>query len=158
MSQVKVGDKIPEHTFKSLIDGELKELTTDDVFKGKTVALFAVPGAFTPGCSKTHCPSFVNNHKLLTDKGVNTVACTAVNDAFVLEAWGRDQNAKGFVMLADGDCSFAQKMGLTRATGNFGGLRSERYGLIAVDGVIKYLGVDAGEIKDSTAEALLSNL
>jgi len=156
---LKAGDTIPEHTFMTLVDGSPTPMKTSDVFAGKRVALFAVPGAFTPGCSKTHCPSFVANIEKLKAKGVDTVACTAVNDCFVMDAWAEDQRAKGkILMLADGDGTFAKAVGLVKETGPFGGTRSKRYALLANDGKVEFLGIDEKAIEKSTAESLLAHL
>ncbi|KAL6054372.1 Peroxiredoxin-5, mitochondrial [Balamuthia mandrillaris] len=157
--QLKVGDKIPEVTFLTLKDGAPAPVTTSEIFGGKKVALFAVPGAFTPGCSKKHCPSFVLNAAQLKAKGIETVACTAVNDCFVMDAWCKAQNGEGkLTMLADGDGAFARACGLTKETGNFGGVRSQRYALIATDGVVDYIAVDQQGVEHSTAESLLAHL
>mmetsp|Transcript_9472 Transcript_9472/g.23697 ORF Transcript_9472/g.23697 Transcript_9472/m.23697 type:complete len:160 (-) Transcript_9472:92-571(-) len=158
---IKAGDRIPEHTFLTLQDGEMKSLTTDDVFKGQKVALFAVPGAFTPGCSKTHCPSFVDGADKLKEKGIDKIVCVSVNDCFVMDAWCRAQKATGkILMLADGDATFTAKIGMQKNTGNFGGARSQRYGMIVDDGRVVHVGLDdqRGVIEHSTAAALLAHL
>jgi len=157
--QLKAGDKIPEFTFLHLKDGAPTPLSTDELFNGKRVVLFGLPGAFTPGCSKTHCPSFVLQANKLKAKGIDAVYCTAVNDCFVMEAWAADQGAVGKIQfLADGNADFARKTGLTHETGPFGGTRSARYALVAKDGVVEYLAIDQEGVKNTTAEALLEHL
>eukprot|EP00005_Dracoamoeba_jomungandri_P001611 CAMPEP_0174251222 /NCGR_PEP_ID=MMETSP0439-20130205/1115_1 /TAXON_ID=0 /ORGANISM="Stereomyxa ramosa, Strain Chinc5" /LENGTH=156 /DNA_ID=CAMNT_0015331487 /DNA_START=36 /DNA_END=506 /DNA_ORIENTATION=+ len=156
---MSVGDKLPEHTFLTLSGGEVTPVDTADIFPGKKVVIFGLPGAFTPGCSKTHCPSYVVAADALKGKGVDAIYCTAVNDCFVMDAWLKDQGGEGQIeMLADGDASWAQALGLTKDTGNFGGLRSARYALVAEDGVITHLAVDKEGIKDTTADAIMAHL
>ncbi|MFW6191381.1 MAG: peroxiredoxin [Thiohalospira sp.] len=127
---------------------------------GGRVVLFAVPGAFTPGCSNTHLPGFVMKADELRERGVETIACTAVNDAFVMDAWQRDQNAEAITMLADGNADFASAMGMIFDASGMGlGTRSKRYALIAEGGVIRWLGVDAGGgVDKSSAESVLAAL
>eukprot|EP01099_Mayorella_cantabrigiensis_P004950 TRINITY_DN380_c0_g1_i4.p1 TRINITY_DN380_c0_g1~~TRINITY_DN380_c0_g1_i4.p1 ORF type:complete len:181 (-),score=45.73 TRINITY_DN380_c0_g1_i4:77-556(-) len=141
---IQVGDTLPDAVFLVLKDGVPSPLTTADVFAGKKVVLFAVPGAFTPTCSKDHCPGFVRQAQALKAKGVDTIACTAVNDAFVLDAWGEQQRTEGHIlMLADGSAKFAKATGLDLDLTERGmGVRSKRYVMIVDDRVVKHLGVD----------------
>ena len=133
MSTIKVGDTIPSVKLAIATADGPKEISTDEIFKGKKVVLFAVPGAFTPTCSAKHLPGFVQNVEALTAKGVDTIACLAVNDAFVLEAWGRDQGVDGkILLLADGSGVFTKAVGLELDLVTRGlGVRSQRYALIA---------------------------
>jgi glutaredoxin/glutathione-dependent peroxiredoxin len=158
---IKVGDKIPSVKLKQMTQEGVKEVSTDDFFKGKKVVLFAVPGAFTPTCSAKHVPGFVQNDAALKAKGVDTVACLSVNDAFVMGAWGKDQKADGkVVMLADGNGDFTRAVGLELdATANGLGKRSKRYAMVVDNGVVKTLNVEApGAFEVSSAEAILKTL
>jgi len=141
---INVGDKLPEATFTTMSAEGPKPQTTAQVFGGKKVALFAVPGAFTPTCSRQHLPGYVQNYDQLKSKGFDTVACTSVNDIFVLTAWSKDAGADGKVlMLADGSADFAKKIGLDVDLGARGlGVRSRRYSMIVEDGVVKSLNVE----------------
>ncbi len=157
---IKVGDKLPETTFMTMTADGPKPMTTADVFGGKKVALFAVPGAFTPTCSKTHMPGFVNRVAELKAKGFDTVACTAVNDAFVMAAWSKDTGADGkILMLADGSADFAKKIGLELDISARGlGVRSKRYAMAVDNGVVKILNIEdapAG-VDKSSAETMCS--
>lgn len=153
------GDSIPELTLKTNSAEGPKSITTSEIFAGKRVVLFAVPGAFTPGCSNTHMPGFVVNADKILAKGVDTIACTAVNDAFVMGAWQKDQNADKILMLADGNAELAEALGLEKdATAGGMGVRSQRYALIANDGVVEFIGVDAKGIENSSAETILQQL
>ena len=155
------GDKIPEFTFKTMKDGQMKDVSTSEIFSGKKVVLFAVPGAFTPTCSAKHLPGFVSKAGELRGKGVDTIACLSVNDAFVMDAWGKDQKVGDDVlMLADGNGEFAKAMGLDFDGSGIGfGTRSNRYALVADDGVITQLAVDKPmQFEVSSAEAILENL
>jgi len=136
---IKVGDKIPSVKLKTMKDGKMSDITTDEIFRGKKVVLFAVPGAFTPTCSMQHLPGFVEKASQIRAKGVDTIACISVNDAFVMGAWGKDKGADGKVlMLADGNGEFAKAVGLDFDGSGIGfGLRSQRYALVAEDGVVK---------------------
>ena len=155
---IAVGDTLPSITLKTNGDNGPEDLNTGDFFKGRKVVLFAVPGAFTPGCSNTHMPGFVVNADALLDK-VDAIACMAVNDAFVLDAWQKDQNAERLIMLADGNAEFAKALGLELdATGGGMGIRSKRFALIANDGVVEYIGVDAKGVDKSSAETVLGQL
>ncbi len=157
---IKVGDKVPNIGFTVMTDKGPKPLSSEELFAGKKVAFFAVPGAFTPGCSNTHLPGFVVNADTIKAKGVDTIACMSVNDAFVMGAWGKTQNAEEIVMLADGNGDFTSAIGLGFDASGFGmGQRAQRFGMIVEDGTVTYLGVEApGEIKVSTAEAILEHL
>ncbi len=158
---IKVGDKVPSVKLKQMTAEGVKEVNTDDFFKGKKVVLFAVPGAFTPTCSAKHVPGFVQNDAALKAKGVDAVACLSVNDAFVMGAWGKDQKADGKVaMLADGNGDFTRAIGLELdATANGLGKRSKRYAMVVENGVVKTLNVEApGAFEVSSAEAILKTL
>ena len=158
---IKVGDKVPSVTLRSLSPEGPKEITTDDLFRGKKVALFAVPGAFTPACSQRHLPGYVDKAAELKAKGVDTIACVAVNDAFVMNAWGKEHGAEGkIVMLGDGSGDFARAVGLELDRVKEGmGVRSQRYSMLVEDGVIKALNVEQpGQYEVSSAEAMLKAL
>jgi peroxiredoxin len=155
---IKVGEKLPDLQFNVPTGEGVKQLRTADVFGGKTVALFAVPGAFTPTCSARHLPSFREKAAELKAKGVDAIACTAVNDHFVMGAWARDQGVvDDITMLADGSGEFARAIGLDADFSKFGmGPRSKRYSMIVKDGVVDQLNVEeGGEYKVSSAEYLL---
>ncbi len=158
---IKIGEKLPEVTFNVPTSEGTRPTTTSDVFGGKTVALFAVPGAFTPTCSARHLPSFRDKVAEFKARGVDTIACTAVNDHFVMGAWARDQGVvEDIVMLADGSGEFARAVGLDADFSKFGmGPRSKRYSMIVKDGVVDQLNVEeGGEYKVSSAEYLLDQL
>ena len=157
---IQIGDRIPSATLHYLKDG-VQAIRSEDLFAGKTVVLFSVPGAFTPTCSAKHLPGYVDKLPALKAKGVDTVACMAVNDAFVMDAWAKSQNVPAEVMmLADGNAAFANAMGLELDATAFGmGLRSKRFALVAKDGVVTQLLIEApGEFKVSAAEAVLAVL
>ncbi|MBN8892315.1 MAG: peroxiredoxin [Rhodospirillales bacterium 70-18] len=158
---IKVGDTIPSmKLMQGTADGP-KEIATDDIFKGKKVVLFAVPGAFTPTCSAKHLPGFVQNLDALKAKGVDSLVCLAVNDAFVMGAWGRDQGVgDGIIMLADGSAAFTKALGLELDLIPRGmGVRSQRFALVAQDGKVTHLAVEApGGFEVSRAEAILAAL
>lgn len=158
---IKVGDKLPEATFMTMGADGPSPVTTTDVFAGKRVALFAVPGAFTPTCSAKHLPGFKDNVEAFKAKGVDAIACTSVNDVFVMGAWGKDQGvADEMQMLADGNGDFAKDIGLELDASGFGmGSRSQRYAMVVNDGVVESLHVeDGGEFKVSSAEYLLDQI
>ncbi|MEA3251656.1 MAG: peroxiredoxin [Pseudomonadota bacterium] len=156
---IATGDKIPEVTLKTNGADGPQDISTGELFAGKRVVLFAVPGAFTPGCSNTHMPGFVIKADEILAKGVDTIACMAVNDAFVLDAWQKNQNAQAFTMLADGNAEFARALGLDMdASGGGMGTRSKRFAMIVNDGVVEYLGVDAKGVDQSSAETVLGKL
>ena len=158
---IKVGDTLPEVTFMvPTADGPAPK-TTADIFTGKKVALFAVPGAFTPTCSAKHLPSYQEKEAELAAKGVDTIACVSVNDAFVMGAWAKDQDVNDhIVMLADGSGVFTKAIGLEMDASKFGmGMRSQRFSLIADNGVVTHLFVEApAEYKVSGAEYMLENM
>ena len=157
---IKVGDKIPSATFTQMKDGKPTPVTTDELFGGKTVAIFALPGAFTPTCSAKHVPGFVQNYDAFKGKGVDSIACVSVNDAFVMGAWGKDQKSDGKVhMLADGNGDFTRAIGLEMDGTKFGmGKRSQRYSMIVDNGIVTSLNVEApGAFEVSSAEYLLSS-
>ena len=159
---IKVGDKLPNATFRVVTADGPKPLTTDDVFKGKKVVLFAVPGAFTPTCTKNHLPGYITNAAAIKAKGIDTIAVTGVNDQFVMDAWKKASGGEGKVeFLADGNGDFAKAIDLTLdASGNGLGLRSKRYSMVVEDGVVKSLTVEEapGKAEASGAEALLKSL
>ncbi|WP_395645505.1 peroxiredoxin [Terricaulis sp.] len=158
---IKVGDKLPDAQFNVPGPDGMKTMSTAEIFGGKTVALFAVPGAFTPTCSARHLPGFIENLDTLKAKGVDTVACTAVNDHFVMNAWAKQNDCvEKIMMLADGSGAFAKAVGLDADFSKFGmGLRSKRYSMLVKDGVVDQLNVEeGGEYKVSSAEHMLSQL
>ena len=158
---IKVGDRVPAGSFMVMSADGPKPVSTDELFKGKKVVLFAVPGAFTPTCSAKHLPGFVQNADALKAKGVDTIACISVNDAFVMGAWGKAQDAGDKVMmLGDGNAEFTTAMGLTMDGSKFGlGTRSQRYAMIVDGGVIKDLFVEKpGTFEVSAAEHVLKHL
>lgn len=158
---IKVGDTIPSVSLKTMDKDGMQTLSTDDIFKGKKVVLFALPGAFTPTCSAKHLPGFVNNAAALKAKGVDTIACLSVNDAFVMDAWGKAHNAgEKVLMLADGNADFSKAVGLTMDGSGYGmGLRASRYAMVVEDGKVKALNVEApGAFEVSSAEAVLKVL
>jgi peroxiredoxin len=159
---IKVGDRLPTATFRVITAEGPKPLTTDDVFKGKKVVLFAVPGAFTPTCTKNHLPGFIANADAIKAKGVQTIAVTGVNDQFVMDAWKKASGGEGKVeFLADGNGDFAKAIGLTLdASGNGLGIRSKRYSMLVEDGVVKSLNVEEapGKAEVSGADAMLKQL
>ncbi|MFC7377135.1 peroxiredoxin [Brevundimonas sp. GCM10030266] len=159
---VQIGDRIPSANLTRATDDGPKPVTTDDIFAGKTVALFAVPGAFTPTCSARHLPGFKDNREALAEKGVDTIACVSVNDAFVMGAWADSQGIgkDDILMLADGNGDFTRLIGLTLDGTGFGlGERSQRYSMLVKDGVVEQLNIEqGGEFKVSSAEHLLGQL
>ena len=158
---IKVGDKLPSVTLMEKQEGGPSPVTTDDLFKGKKVALFALPGAYTPTCSAKHVPGFVQNFDALKAKGVNSIVCLSVNDAFVMGAWGKEQGAGDKVrMIADGNAEFSKAVGLTFDASKFGmGTRSQRYSMLVDDGVVKALNVEEpGAFEVSSAEYMLKNI
>ena len=156
---IKVGDKLPKAELRTMGEKGPQVISTDELFSGRRVALFAVPGAFTPGCSQTHMPGFVINADKIHEKGIDQIACLATNDAFVMSAWQRDQNAEHILMLSDGNADFVRKLGLELDASAGGmGIRSQRFALIANDGVVEWLGVDPKGVDQSSAETLLGQL
>jgi len=158
---IKVGDRMPRGQFTVMGKNGPQTLSTEELFSGKKVVLFSVPGAFTPTCSAKHLPGFVDNADALKAKGVDTIACMAVNDAFVMSAWGKSANADDKVMmLADGNGEYARALGLELDASKFGmGKRSQRFSVIVEDGVVTQLNVEApGAFEVSSAEAALGQL
>lgn len=156
---IQIGDKIPQGMFTIMGAEGPKGISTAEIFDGKKVVLFAVPGAFTPTCSAAHLPGFVVHVDDIKAKGVDTVACMSVNDVFVMDAWGKGSNAEHIVMLADGNATFTQALGLELDGSGFGmGTRSQRFAMIVDDGVVTLLNVDAGALEASSAEAILAAL
>ena len=158
---IKAGDHLPAATFKTTTADGRKDVTADELFKGKKVVLFAVPGAFTPTCDAKHLPGYVELADKIKAKGVDTIACVSVNDVFVMGAWGKHSNVGDKIaLLADGNGDFTRAVGLTLDAKGFGmGERSQRYALIAEDGVVTQLFVEAGgEFKVSAAEHVLAAL
>ena len=157
---ISIGDKLPSVNLVKVTGDGPDKVSTDEFFAGRTVALFAVPGAFTPTCSAKHLPGFVEKHDALKAKGVDEIACVSVNDAFVMDAWSRSAYADGVTMLADGNGDFAQAVGLTMDGSKFGlGTRGQRFSMIVKDGVVAELNVEApGDFKVSSAEYMLGQL
>lgn len=153
---INVGDRIPSSALAILRDS-VQPVTTDEIFAGRKVVLFSVPGAFTPTCSARHLPGYVETFDEFQSRGID-VACMSVNDAYVMKAWAQDQNVpEALMMLADGNANFARALGLEMDASAFGmGVRAKRFALYAVDGVVEVLNVDApGEFKVSSAQAML---
>ena len=158
---IKVGDKIPQATLMQMKEGGPKPVTTSELFDGKNVVLFALPGAFTPTCSAKHLPGFIQNAAAIKGKGVDTIACLSVNDAFVMGAWGEQQGSGDkVVMLADGNGDFTKQLGLEMDASKFGmGTRSKRYAMVVDNGVVKALNVEEpGAFSVSSAEHVLQQL
>ena len=158
---IRVGDSIPSATLNIMTADGPSAITTDDIFKGKTVALFGLPGAFTPTCSAQHLPGFVANADALKAKGVDSIVCLAVNDVFVMGAWGKDQNVGDKVTLvADGSAAFTKAAGLELDLIERGlGLRCQRFSMVVDDGVVKSLNIDpAGTFEATSAEKILEQL
>ena len=158
---IKVGDKLPEATFMTMGASGPEPKTTADVFAGKTVALFAVPGAFTPTCSAKHLPGFLEKGVDLKAKGVDSIACVSVNDVFVMDAWGKSQDVgEKVTMLADGNGAFAKALGLELDASKFGmGPRSQRYSMVVKNGVVDKLNVeDGGAFEVSSADYMLAQV
>ncbi len=141
---IAVGDRLPAAIFKTMTADGVKEISTADVFAGKKVVLFAVPGAFTPTCSKSHLPGYLADREAILAKGIDTIAVTAVNDVFVMDAWSKAADADGKILfLADGSAAFAQAIGLTLdLTAGGMGVRSKRYSMVVEDGVVKDLNFE----------------
>jgi len=159
---IKIGDRLPDAKFRILTADGMTEKSTDDIFKGKKVALFAVPGAFTGTCHKMHLPSVFINAAAIRAKGVDTIAIVSVNDAFVMSAWKRDTDQRDeAVYLADGSADFAKAIGLELDASGAGlGIRSKRYSMLVDDGVVKKLNVEAeaGKVEVSGGDTLLTQL
>ncbi|MCW2350306.1 MULTISPECIES: peroxiredoxin [unclassified Sphingobium] len=158
---IKVGDTLPETTFVKMTENGPEPVDSKNYFAGRKVALFSVPGAFTPTCSAKHLPGYIEKESELKAKGVDEIACTAVNDPFVMGAWGKASSADGKVtMLADGNGSFAEAVGLTMDGSKFGlGTRGQRFSMLVNDGVVEQLHVEApGEFRVSSADFMLEQL
>ena len=158
---IKVGDKIPSATLMQMKDGGPKPVTTDQLFAGKKVALFALPGAFTPTCSAKHLPGFIQHSEALKGKGIDAIACVSVNDAFVMGAWGEQQKAGDkVIMLADGNGDFTRALGLELDATKFGmGKRSQRYSMVVDNGVVTQLNVEQpGAFEVSSADHMMALL
>jgi peroxiredoxin len=158
---IKIGDRVPSGSFTVMTAEGPKPLTTDELFKGKKVVLFAVPGAFTPTCHRNHLPGFVKNAAAIKAKGVDTIAVTGVNDVFVMDAWKKASGGDAIEFLADGSGSWAKAMGLTMDLSERGlGVRSQRYAMLVQDGVIKALNVEdaPGKAEISGADNILKAL
>ena len=156
---ISVGDKIPDvKLVKATAEGP-QPVQSAEYFAGRRIALFSVPGAFTPTCSARHLPGFVEKSAELAAKGIDEIACTAVNDAFVLGAWNKSGGSDAITMLADGNGDFTKAVGLELDGTGFGmGTRSKRFAMIVDDGVVSLLNVDAGALEGSSAEAILAAL
>ncbi len=158
---IQIGERIPNVTIAHMTPEGPAELTTDEIFAGKKVVLFALPGAYTPTCSQAHLPGYVVHHDAIKAKGVDTIACLSVNDAFVMAAWGEEKNASNnILMLADGSTAFTAAVGLELdLTARHMGVRSQRYALVVEDGVVTHLNVEEGaDFKVSDAETILKLL
>jgi peroxiredoxin len=159
---IKVGDRLPEATLWQMTAEGIKEISVGELTRGKKVVLFAVPGAFTPTCSERHLPGFLEQAEALKAKGVDTIACVAVNDPFVLNAWGKASNVAGRVeLLSDGNAEFTRALGLEFEAGRFGlGTRSKRYAMVVEDGVVRTLLVEEvpSQVENSSASAILATL
>jgi len=164
---IQIGDRLPEGSLAEFVETETagcslgpNTFQVADLVKGKTIAIFGLPGAFTPTCSAQHVPGFVQNFDAFKAKGVDEIWCISVNDAFVMGAWGRDQKATGTVrMMADGNAAFSKALGLDADFSKHGmGTRSQRYSMLVVDGVVEQLNVEQGGFEVSKAEALLAQL
>ena len=155
---IQVGDKMPSGTFKVMTESGPGEVSTDELFAGKKVVVFSVPGAFTPTCSREHLPGFVNKADDLAGKGVDTVACMAVNDVFVMHAWGLDRGVGDkILMLADGNGDYAKALDLELdARGGGLGIRGQRFAIVVDDGVATYVAIESpGQFDVSKAECVL---
>ena len=157
---IKVGDKVPSVNLAHMTENGPGELTSEELFAGRKVVVFAVPGAFTPTCSAAHLPGFVANADRIKAKGVDDVVCLSVNDAFVMDAWGKAQNADAIHMVADGSGEFARAAGLELDLASRGlGMRSQRYAMVVEDGVVTHLHVDEpARLDKSSAESVLELL
>ena len=157
---ISEGDKLPEATMHMIKEGRPTPVTTDELFGGKKVVLFAVPGAYTPTCSQAHLPGYVVQADAIKDKGVDSIVCLAVNDAFVMDSWGTDKNAEALMMIGDGNGDFTKAVGLEMDGSGFGlGTRSQRYAMIVEDGTVTKLAVEEpGQFEVSKAEAILEAL
>jgi glutaredoxin/glutathione-dependent peroxiredoxin len=157
---IQVGDRLPDVPLTVATENGPEQTTTGEFFAGRRVALFAVPGAFTPTCSARHLPSFVDKAQDIKGKGVDEIACISVNDPFVMSAWNKSDGSNDITMLADGNGAFADAVGLSMDASKFGmGKRSQRYSMLVNDGIVEQLNVEApGEYRASSAETLLEQL
>ena len=157
---IQEGDQLPQATLHTMQDGKPTPVTTGDLFDGKKVVVFAVPGAFTPTCSQAHLPGYVVNADAIKAKGVDSIVCISVNDAFVMGAWGDSSNAEALTMVGDGNGDFTKAIGLEMDGSGFGlGTRCQRYAMIVDNGTVSKLSVEApGQLEVSTAEAILEAL
>ncbi len=156
---IRPGDTLPDIELQVMGENGPKKVRTSELFAGKKVVLFAVPGAFTPTCSAAHLPGFVVNADKLRAKGVDSIICTSVNDTFVMDAWGKAHNAEDLVMLADGLGEFAKALDLTQdRTASQMGIRSQRYAMIVNDGTVELLNIDAQGLDQTSAETILDAL
>ncbi len=157
---LKVGDRIPSSTLTHMTADGPKPVKTDELFAGKKVVLFGLPGAFTPTCSASHLPGFVVNADKIKAKGVDEIVCLSVNDAFVMDAWGKTQNAEELHMVGDGNADFAKAIGLQLdLTARGMGVRVQRFAMIVEDGVVKHINVEApGKFEVSSAEKMMELL
>ena len=157
---IQEGEKLPNSNLSVMKEDRPSRVSIEDLTAGKKTVIFAVPGAFTPTCSNQHLPGFIRNQAALKDKGVDEIVCVSVNDAFVMDAWGKDRQADGIVMAGDGNCDFTNAIGLSMDGSGIGfGPRSQRYAMIVDDGVVTKLAVeDAGKFEVSSAEAILEAL
>jgi peroxiredoxin len=156
---LQVGSVLPEVDFGLLVNGEVTNPGTNELFTDKRVVMFAVPGAFTPTCSEVHLPGYVALADKIKAKGVDSIICLSVNDAFVMDAWGKANNADEILMVADGNGYFTRQVGLDMNTGNFGGIRSLRYSMLIEDGEVKIINIeDPGRFEVSDAESMLKAL
>ncbi len=157
---IQQGDKLPEATMHMIKEGRPTPVTTSDLFAGKKVMVFAVPGAFTPTCSQAHLPGYVVNADAIKAKGIDSIVCIAVNDAFVMDSWGQDRNAEAIDMVGDGNGDFTKALGLEMDGSGFGlGTRSQRYAMVVEDGTVTSLAVeDPGQFEVSKAEVMLEAL
>ena len=157
---IQEGDKLPEATMHIIQDGRPTPVSTGDLFAGKKVVVFAVPGAFTPTCSQAHLPGYVVNADAIKAKGVDSIVCLSVNDAFVMDCWGQDRNAEEILMVGDGNGDLTRAIGLEMDGSGFGlGTRSQRYAMIVEDGTVTKLALEEpGQFEVSKAEAILEAL
>ncbi|MCY3541841.1 MAG: peroxiredoxin [Gammaproteobacteria bacterium] len=157
---ISEGDRLPNATLRIMRDGRPTKVAVKDLVGGKKVVIFAVPGAFTPTCSEQHLPGFIRHAEAIRAKGVDEIVCVAVNDIFVMDAWGREQDADDIVMASDGNGEFTQAIGLVLDGSSFGlGNRSERYAMIVEDGTVTKLAIEGpGKFEVSNAESILDAL
>ncbi len=156
---IKINDYLPSAKLQYFKDGEMITASIDDIFTNKKVVLFAVPGAFTPTCSNAHLPGYVVNYDAFMEKGIDTIICLSVNDAFVMDAWGKCQNAENILMAADGGADFTKALGLESETGLFGGIRSRRYAMVIENKMVTALNIEEPKsFKVSDAETILTSL